>query len=214
MRGTISNAARGLIHPARRLTTKGLAFMATPNVTSKTCSAGNECINPLGSILPATSVYFYRDNSKTDGLATTCKVCRKAQRHRWYVANREHALQYSAQWVKDNYEDKLAYLREWVELNADKVEEYKRKSHDKHRAEVNTRTAQWKSDNPEKVAAQQSVMIAVRRGDLPKVKTLSCSKCGRKAQHYHHWSYAPEHWLDVIPLCVPCHKTVHAEVIE
>lgn len=26
---------------------------------------------------------------------------------------------------------------------------------------------------------------------------------------YHHWSYAEERWLDVVPLCDRCHSGVH-----
>lgn len=26
---------------------------------------------------------------------------------------------------------------------------------------------------------------------------------------YHHWSYAPEHRLDVIALCLGCHMRIH-----
>lgn len=32
---------------------------------------------------------------------------------------------------------------------------------------------------------------------------------GRSGIHMHHWSYAPEHADDLIPLCVSCHRRVH-----
>lgn len=190
--------------------------MATSNVTTKTCGHKEKCVHPLGADQPATNEHFANDKSKPDGLSTVCKACRKVYKAGWYASNRQHAIDYSTQWVNGHYADRLAYNREWAAQNPAKIQQYKQASYDKHRDEINTRTAQWKRDNPDKVAAEQAVMIAVRRGDIPKAHSLACQKCGNKAKHYHHWSYAPEHQLDVIPLCVPCHKEIHAnmEVIE
>jgi DNA-binding XRE family transcriptional regulator len=54
--------------------------------------------------------------------------------------------------------------------------------------------------------AGRAVQEAVKRGELPPARTLKCANCGAPAAHYHHWhGYAPEHLLDVQPLCVPCH---------
>lgn len=65
--------------------------------------------------------------------------------------------------------------------------------------------------------ANAAVARAVRAGSL--VIPLACEACGqpgtrggkitRQSILAHHWSYAPEHWLDVIPLCVQCHGWVH-----
>ena len=30
----------------------------------------------------------------------------------------------------------------------------------------------------------------------------------------HHWSYEREHWLDVIPLCLSCHRKVHIGLLD
>lgn len=57
--------------------------------------------------------------------------------------------------------------------------------------------------------AKTAVKIAVKQGKLPNVKSISCVDCGEQAQEYHHWSYKEEHWLDVIPLCITCHKARH-----
>lgn len=68
-------------------------------------------------------------------------------------------------------------------------------------------------------ASFQKSQAAARQawGSKPKV----CEICGRtKAAdrvtiHLHHWSYEPEDWTDVIPLCGSCHQQVHrGEVIE
>lgn len=56
--------------------------------------------------------------------------------------------------------------------------------------------------------AKNAVAYAVRMGRMPSIKTLSC-ECGQPAKHYHHPSYARERWLDVIPVCIPCHTAIH-----
>lgn len=51
----------------------------------------------------------------------------------------------------------------------------------------------------------------VKQGNLPSVETFFCSNpnCIQTAKEYHHWSYAPDHKLSVIPLCGQCHRRVH-----
>jgi len=59
-----------------------------------------------------------------------------------------------------------------------------------------------------KYKARLKVCGAVLAGNLPNIKTQTC-KCGKQAEHYHHPSYAPEHWLDVVSLCQDCHFAIH-----
>lgn len=59
--------------------------------------------------------------------------------------------------------------------------------------------------------ANWAVGNAVERGKLPRVRTLQCTYCPNQAQGYHHHKgYAPEHRLDVIPVCHPCHVALDA----
>lgn len=50
--------------------------------------------------------------------------------------------------------------------------------------------------------AQMRVYTAVRRGDLPRVKTLKCVDCGKPAHCYDHRDYSRP--LDVDPVCKKC----------
>ncbi len=65
----------------------------------------------------------------------------------------------------------------------------------------------WRKTHPEKYAAHNAVRVAVRRGDLPKVSTVSCVDCGIQASEYHHEDYTKP--LDVEALCVSCHNKRH-----
>ena len=57
--------------------------------------------------------------------------------------------------------------------------------------------------------AKQAVASAVKRGAMPKASTLACRDCGGNAKEYHHESYTPDKWYDVVALCVPCHRRRH-----
>lgn len=57
--------------------------------------------------------------------------------------------------------------------------------------------------------ARQFVNHAVRDKVIPRVSTLCCALCHAEAAIYHHWSYLPEHWMDITPLCSSCHGTLH-----
>lgn len=58
---------------------------------------------------------------------------------------------------------------------------------------------------PQRIKARTAVNHAIREGKLPRPNSLKCS-CSEPAQQYHHHKgYAPEHWLDVIPVCKKCH---------
>jgi hypothetical protein len=66
-----------------------------------------------------------------------------------------------------------------------------------------------------KEKAKRAVNNAIRDERFPHVSTHVCNEChSKQAQHYHHWSYEPEHWFDVTPLCVQCHAGVHRETAQ
>lgn len=60
---------------------------------------------------------------------------------------------------------------------------------------------------PERMKAVWAVNNAITSGKLPRPDTLQCHYCPAQAKQYHHHKgYAKEHWLDVVPACIPCHK--------
>lgn len=83
------------------------------------------------------------------------------------------------------------------------------------RKEKKDRNKAYRTKNPDKRRAGLAVGYAVRCERLPKVNTLKCAipGCNEQATHYHHWSYAQEHWLSVIPVCIQCHADIHREGI-
>lgn len=118
----------------------------------------------------------FRENaSRKGGRNNKCGECVVKDRQ-WYEANRESALRRAKEWKKKNRE------REAARAKRDRM---------KH---------------PEKAKARNAVAAAVRFGRMPRVASLKCFRCENQARHYHHHKgYAEEHWLDVVPVCGPCH---------
>lgn len=130
---------------------------------------------------PKTSQYFGKHSMGKDGLRAACKGC----------TNKSNA-QY-----KHTEAGKLAELRY---ING----EAGRKTRDRA-------LSKYSAKNPHKRHAKREVLNATRRGELTPISKCICQVCGSQAREYHHWSYEREHWLDVIPLCIPCHKKEHAK---
>lgn len=138
---------------------------------------------------------FYASNR------ASCKECVKLRARQ----NRE-----------DNYERVTAYDR-----NRPNQEDRKLKSIERVRVrrengegEILNRTKEkWANRHPEKRKAQWTLSNAVRDGKI--LKPDCCSHCSSKKRiQGHHWSYLPEHQLDVIWLCATCHGAEHRRLNE
>lgn len=146
---------------------------------------------------PATTEHFNKSSKASDGLRTECKACRKPFSRDYYERNTGKIKEYVQQWQRDNYE---------------KWREYETKSRHNNPEPSRNSVKRYMKKYPEKRRAQQAVKYAVRVGKLPKVETCLCKFCGEQAEAYHHWSYLPEHKLDVIPLCTMCHNRLHKDM--
>jgi len=98
-------------------------------------------------------------------------------------------------------------IRRYSTGNPIVLERERARSKQPHRREAN---AQWAAANRHKVNASKAVHRAVKRGELAPASACECQDCGRPAAVLHHHSYEREHWLDVVPLCKPCHGIRHA----
>lgn len=64
----------------------------------------------------------------------------------------------------------------------------------------------------DKKQARQRINVEVRAGRRPHPNLLPCTDCGhvwvedeRRHEYDHHLGYAPEHHLEVQPVCTTCH---------
>lgn len=144
-----------------------------------------------------TADLFYRDGSLADGLDYICKECRRV---------RQSGRNRPEQRLERN-----AKMRAYKAKRRDKVNESHRRYRAANRDKIEAYASDRERTHPLAIQAKNKVNNAINEGKMPSVKTRSCADCGGQAQHYHHESYAPEHWLDVVPLCRSCHKKRHAK---
>jgi hypothetical protein len=131
------------------------------------------------------------------GVTNRCKECHKRK-------------------VKENREEKLDYYREYDAKRfqedpkvRERHKEYKRTPAGKLSVEASR--IKWIEKSPEKRAAHVILGNAVKNGLIEKPNF--CSKCGKKEVsrriHAHHHDYTKP--VDVIWLCVQCHKDEHKD---
>lgn len=129
---------------------------------------------------------FCKNVSMKDGLCVYCKIC--------------------------NYDYVRRYAKTEVGKESGRRRTQRYRQTEKGKAIGKRYTEKYCIANPEKRKAKDVVHGAVRARKLPRPDTFKCD-CGEQAKEYHHHKgYAPEHWLDVVPVCVPCHKKIHTRL--
>jgi len=94
----------------------------------------------------------------------------------------------------------------------------KRRERAKKKAYETERKRKWRLANPDHAQrirkANHAVERAIDTGKL--VRPETCSECGNRGdiEAHHHKGYAPEHWLDIVWLCVFCHRKADAKQKE
>lgn len=144
---------------------------------------------------------FNKNKSRRDGYQHLCKTCARQSR-----------LKYEAQHPESVKEARRKYSSSKKGIKTTKLYansgrgKLLRKERDQRR----------RSRNPEKNRARTMVNWAISQGKIPPANTLICFECGiRQADQYHHRNgYSKEHYLDVIPVCLSCHKAVHLKPVR
>ena len=136
-----------------------------------------------GTTYPLSFDYFYRQSRNKSGFRSECRSCTSAAASMYNRSPRGREVMQTA--------------------------ERKYCSTDYGREAKRQKASRYRDNNPNKEQARKAVSHAVRCGILPRVSTCACSDCGGQAETYHHPSYQPDHWLDVIPVCRKCHRKIH-----
>ncbi len=139
--------------------------------------------------LPMDNFYKRRDSNGKEGHRSRCKSCYQATynstpKHKAWAAKYRETPKYKT-WLAKHCQTPMYKLT-------------KARGRRVHR-----------SRHPEQWGAYRAVYRNKKNGRLPSPDTLFCEICRRPAQEYHHHlGYNKEHWLDVVPLCRPCHLKV------
>lgn len=177
---------------------------------------------------------FHRDKGKRDGLKSMCKACACERLNKWRKSEtgqastkastqrrihsekwQEYRRRYRQRQDVREKERKYALQRYYEKRDNPDFVEYMQSERRKavvkrYMSSPEGRRVTRKAKQHPHRRANRAIRYAIERGDIPSASTLVCTKCGAPAQHYHHHNgYDLNHWLDVIPLCVPCHGRAH-----
>jgi len=157
-------------------------------IISKKCSHCKQ-IKPI--------IEYFANSSQRDGYTNQCKSCHRESVNRY--RNTE-------QGKENNRKQVLAYSQ--TKYGKRKRRKYALSSAGKEASK--RANNKYYQKNPDRRKAKEAVHRAIYAGRLLKPSKFRCVQCNKKAQHYHHHKgYAPEYWLNVIPVCAMCHKKIH-----
>lgn len=106
---------------------------------------------------------------------------------------------------KKNREQISKYQRDWNDKNNEKMKLYHRKYRKDNRDKTISSVRKYQKDNPDKIKAQRKA-----HNLLPILSGKLCERCNkRKAVDRHHEDY--NNPLEVMFVCVKCHKEIHLE---
>lgn len=147
---------------------------------------------------------FYKSPVNLSGYSNRCKECTKKDVKENRKDKKEHYDNYDRNRPNAQERKDLSVGRTKAKYNSD--EEFRRKQLEYSK--------QDRINNPDKYKARDALTIARRNGTL--VTPDDCEHCGVSGVRIegHHWSYLPEHWLDVIWLCTSCHGKEHKRLNE
>ena len=170
---------------------------------------------------------FYKDCTKTDGLRRSCKSCTKIRQKEYRQSSKGKTYRQSPEYKtsQKHYQrspkGKIAQKRY---SQSEKFKSTQKRYQQTEKGKATQRrgrkkfqgTDKYKAGqkrfygrHPNRIKAISAINNAIRAGKLPRPDTLQCHYCPKPAQHYHHWhGYEKEHWLDVIPVCIPCHNNL------
>ena len=143
---------------------------------------------------------FHKNRSTSDGLSGWCKSCNIATAKAYSQTKKGKEVKHrTARTYSQTEKGKEVQRRYWQTERGKKV----------HRQIACKQRLLY----PEKVRARNAVGNAIVSGKKAKPKTFKCADCGGQAEMYHHYlGYAPENWLDVIPLCFACDRKAHKKL--
>ena len=171
-------------------------------MTDKTCSL---CL----ASLPTTT--FGKKASCKDGLLAVCRPCDAARARAWRAANPDTVREVNRrQYSKDKSASKKRSAKYRMD-NPNKVAGYRRSFNDRNPDAQYVYDAARRAKAPLKYKARVALGRALRYGSVARPDV--CTSCNVTCTpHGHHWSYLPEHWLDVVWLCAKCHTKEHNRI--
>lgn len=160
-------------------------------------------------------INFYPRKDRPCGFQSHCKECHKKYFNREAArkAGRKYHHSEKGKKYRRKYQHSEKY-RTWLRKyrRTEKHKEYVKKymKTDNWQKTNNKRRKKYAENHPEKESCHHAVTYAVRVGKIKPARDHKCIKCSKPATQYHHYQgYSKEHKLDVVPVCLHCHKIIH-----
>ena len=163
---------------------------------------------------------FNKNKSKSDGLSTECKLCKRQQDAKYRKENVEYCKDYQVKYWKENsaelYEQKKGYIAN------NKIAHLQRQHiwYEKNKNDIKVRTSQYKKDHPEQyqmynnrrlASKKTSVVDKFAHQDIIAKYGNKCFYCNDLFTHIDHYiplSKGGSHTLEnVRPSCEHCNLT-------
>ena len=149
---------------------------------------------------------FYKDRSRADGHQCPCKICQnEVFQHYRKTPQRKLA-------VKRYTESPNGKITRSNYSKSPQSKAYHQRYRNTDECRATQRIAQrnYRRKYRDRAKATRVLRYQIEKGLIPPASNFLCLRCERQAQDYHHHlGYAPEHRLDVVPLCKPCHRHIH-----
>lgn len=130
---------------------------------------------------------------------------------RYYYRNREKRLAKNKRWYEENKERVFELNRKWRKKNQESYNKSQQRYRKKHKEIVDECNNRYNKKYPKRRSARVLLNCAIRNNILE--KPSECSKCKKLCKpEGHHKDYDKP--LDIVWLCIPCHRRLHFEQIN
>lgn len=147
--------------------------MDASSVPLKQCSRKDQCINPLGSWLPATLDYFRKDERLKSKLRSNCLECER----RYREDNAEQMREYQRRYYKERREAILLRTRQNYFNRRTQYNEYQRQYYQSHKQEKAEWGRRYRASHADKIRKRHKIYRATHR-DTDRRRARSASAIG------------------------------------
>lgn len=118
----------------------------TPRI--KQCRSRENCVNPLGSWLPATTEFFSPEKKSADRLEYRCKACLAAKAKAYVNKNPEKVKATKKQYRESHKDEITQYNAEYQRrLPKEKKREYDQRYYERHVDDLRVKARKYRTEN-------------------------------------------------------------------
>ena len=138
-----------------------------------------------------------------------CRACCKIKAQKYRAAHRSEIAARHRKYSAAHRAEESAHKRKYRAAHRADCMQWYRQYYRAHPTRSRAYVQRWQESHPEAIQAHSKVHAALKTGEL--VKSPFCQLCltSNYALDLHHYN-GYENWMDVLTVCRPCHKDLHA----